>query len=64
MFESLTITRLNDVGGLDLGLWAESLLFYDRVELVLGAGQLSVGLVDAEKLLVDLGGRFGSTAGA
>jgi hypothetical protein len=41
MFESLTIRRLNDVGGLDFGLLAESLLFYERVELVVNAGQLA-----------------------
>ena len=41
MFESLTIRRLDETGGLDFGLLAESLLFYERVTLIVNAGQLT-----------------------
>ena len=41
MFESLTIRRFTDIGGLDFGLLAESLLFYDRVILIANSVQLT-----------------------
>jgi hypothetical protein len=41
MFESLTIRKLSDAGGLDFGLLAESLLFYDQVILIVNAPQLT-----------------------
>ncbi len=41
MFEALTIRRLNEVDGLDFGLLAESLLFYDRVILTVNSAQLT-----------------------
>jgi hypothetical protein len=41
MFESLTIRRLNEASGLDFGLLAESLLFYEHVNLIVNSTQLT-----------------------
>jgi len=40
VFESITIRRLVDTDGLDFGLLAEALLFYDKVNLVVDSAQL------------------------